>query len=129
MMSHVVQEEALYPAPRNERGGRNPRRLFLVAGLLLLAIPWGGCAGVKTVEKTIYQEDAVQVTLVEEEQKGEALALGLEHPWEVETNVLDAILGSIFYEQGTVFFKDTKYEAFPLPQRHELLLPLNAAPI
>ena len=93
--------------------------------VLVLAV---GCAGVKTVSQEVYSSASVQVKLVEQVKKsGEPVAKGYEHPWQVDTETLNAMLESIQYRQSVLFLNKKPREAFPQAERKKLLEPIREA--
>jgi hypothetical protein len=119
------------------RGGASPRSpgarpCCLTAGFLssLLAslLIAAGCSGVKNVSETVYSGNGIKIRLVEQVQKtGEPVSRGFEHPWTADIEELDGLLGSILYQQTVMFYHGKKRNAFPLPQRREMLKPLQEA--
>jgi len=88
----------------------------------------GGCASVRTVSTEIYQDEEIQVSLVEMVDKtGERLSRGFSHPWVVDTATINALLGSIRYRQSLAFYHGKEKKAFPVPVRCALLKPLQQA--
>lgn len=92
---------------------------------LVLAV---GCARVKTVSQDIYSTSTIQVKLVEQvEKSGEPVPKGYAHPWQVDSEDLNAMLESIHYRQSVLFLNRKLQEAFPMPERQNLLEPLREA--
>jgi hypothetical protein len=113
---------------RDRRGqGTTCMAVFLaVACLLLLAA--AGCSKAKTESDTIYSGHGIRIKLVQEvEKSGEPVAKGFDHPWEVDKETLDNLLGSILYQQTVMFFNMKKRKAFPSPQRLMMLKGLQEA--
>lgn len=66
-----------------------------LAGLLLASLFWTGCLGPRTVRTPVYKEGAVRVFLRHQEQGGEKLALGFDHPRTISSIRLSRILISL----------------------------------
>ena len=96
--------------------------------ILFLLILVAGCSRVKTVSQTIYESKGIQVRLVETlDENKQSVPREFEHPWDVEATTLNDLLGSMYYQQKVMFFKGKKKQAFPMPQRAEMLQPLQEA--
>jgi len=108
---------------------RKRRTNRVMAVLLLLALCVGGCSKVTTVSVTVYSGNGVKIRLVEKVEKdgGEPVFKGYEHPWVVSIDELDALLGSILYQQTVMFFHGKKRHAFPAEPRMEMLKPIQEA--
>lgn len=95
--------------------------LFLVS-LILLVAPLQGCSGIKTVTREISSSDGISVSLVwRVDASGKSVPKGYQHPWEVDRETLDALLASIHFSDNYVVFKGKQQEAFPVPERSELV--------
>jgi len=63
----------------------------------------------------------------EADKSGKLLARGYAQPWNVEAATLNALLESIRYRGTIMFFQQKTKGAFPLPEREQLLKPLQEA--
>jgi len=112
--------------------GRRPwvrRGAAFLPVLALLGWVACGCAKVNTVSETVYSGDGIKIRLVEKVEKdgGEPVPRGFEQPWDASLGELDALLGSILYQQTVMFFHGKKRHAFPVEKRLEMLKPLQEA--
>ena len=97
--------------------------------VLVLLVVASGCARSRVHYEEIFRDDTVHVRLAEKLGKsGEAVPRSYEHPWDVEVEVLDAMLESVLYRKGKVVIggKDSK-EAFPDLPRLALLRHIQSA--
>ena len=97
--------------------------------VLVLLVVASGCARSRVHYEEIFRNDTVHVRLIERlDKSGEAVPRSYDHPWDVEIEVLDAMLESIRYRKGKVVIggKDSK-EAFPALPRVALLKHIQSA--
>ena len=97
--------------------------------VLALLVVVSGCARSRIHYEEIFKDDRVHVRLYERlEKSGEAVPRSYEHPWEVETDLLEAMLESVRYRKGKVVVGGkTSMEAFPAVPRRALLRHLQSA--
>jgi len=109
-------------------GTRGRARAARLAAVCLLLAAAMGCSRVKSESDLIYSGQGIKIRLVQEvDRSGDPVARGYDHPWEVDSETLDALLGSIHYQQTVMFFHGKKHPAFPEPQRLQMLKPLQEA--
>jgi hypothetical protein len=101
---------------------------FLLPAVALLMAAFG-CARSKVHYEEIFRNDRVHVRLAERlDKSGDALPGGCEHPWDVDVDVLDDMLGSVAYKKGKMLIGGgSEHDAFPGSSRYVLLEPLKKA--
>jgi hypothetical protein len=127
LLSHQ-SGESLVPGGVRPRAWIRVRSLFFLQVLVLLVVA-SGCARSRVHYEEIFRNDAVHVRLIENlDKSGEAVPKSYDHPWDVEIEVLDAMLESVRYMKGKVVIggKDSK-EAFPALPRVALLKHIQSA--
>jgi hypothetical protein len=104
------------------------RSLFFLQVLVLFVVA-SGCARSRVHYEEIFRSDTVHVRLIERlDKSGEAVPKSYDHPWDVETEVLDDMLESILYRKGKVVIGGGESkEAFPALPRVALLKHIQSA--
>jgi len=104
------------------------RSLFFLQVLVLLVVA-SGCARSRVHYEEIFRDDTVHVRLIENlDKSGQVVPRSHEHPWDVEIDVLDAMLESVLYKKGKVVIggRESK-DAFPAQPRRALLKHIQGA--
>lgn len=120
--------ESLVPGEARPRTWFRVRSLFFLQVLVLWVVA-SGCARSRVRYEEIFRNDTVHVRLIERLDKaGEAVPRSYDHPWDVEIEVLDDMLESVFYRKGKVVIGGGESkEAFPALPRRELLKHIQSA--
>jgi len=120
--------ESLVPGEASPRTWLRVRSLFFLQVLVLLVVA-SGCARSRVRTEEIFRNDTVHVRLIERlDKSGEAVPRSYDHPWDVEIEVLDDMLESVFYRKGKVVIGGGESkEAFPALPRRELLKHIQSA--
>jgi hypothetical protein len=113
----------------NTGGKRWTGFLLPWVAVLTLILMAAGCSKTKTVSETIFTGGGIKIRLLEKVEKegGEPVPRGLDHPWDVQLEELDHLLGAILYQQTVMFFHGKKRRAFPGEKRLLMLKPIQEA--